>query len=361
MRKTAPFMLLCACLALSAGAQDADARLWGAGSDAAKVCAPCLDDYLIVPEWSPRCGSSRGVTAEEMRKKLATEYTLRDNGKSEKHASAPDDDEVRAADALRTLEPGDYGWLHTVEVVKVVGDNEMLVKNLTLVDAKSAEADLKAFTAKISDKAEQQLAAVKKDYGLRIDKLEADKKKWDAWRSYGKSVSEGKTSGNTQGDPVRAKIEEIAKQIKELERQEATAKSDLSNNKKEILDAAKERAQARRDADKVQKKFRKEFGQTFRLVGFSTAKLRAGDSYAGPKGNGLQLAVAWGGKTGEKVLASVDLLQKPVDAAGLKMLLAKRMVTPADFLAQMTAAKKGKNGDAAALAARRGMADLMRK
>ncbi len=45
-----------------------------------------------------------------------------------------------AANALPGLEPGDYGRLHSVEVVKVLGPTDLLVKNLWLYDLAQAPA-----------------------------------------------------------------------------------------------------------------------------------------------------------------------------------------------------------------------------
>ncbi len=360
--RTLTLPTLLACLALSRGARaaNADDRLWTAGSDAAKVCAPCLDDYLIVPEYRANCGSSRGVTLEALRKQLATEYTWPGKGKEERHTAPADEAEVRAADALRTVEPGDYGWLHSVEVVKVDGERDMLVKNLRLADAKTAKADLKKFSDNVTANWKKEQAAAKDVYGRQIDALEKQKKNLEAWRAFGKEQDKTNQAGGGQNDAAKVKIDELQAQIKKLEQQKSDALKQLASDKSALLKAAKQRDEARLDADRLQKKLRKEFSQTFRLTGFATAHVRAGDRFAGPKEDGLQVAVAWRDPAGTPVLADVELLQKPLDKPGLGALLAKRKTTPAEFAVQMTAARRGKTGEEAKQAAARAMAQWIR-
>lgn len=359
-----PALLACLCLSHAAGAQDDDAPHSGAAADAAKICAACLDDYLIVPAYQSRCGSSRGIPAEDVRKKLATEYAWRQGGKLERRTAPPDEEEVHAADALRSLDPGDYGWLHSVEVVKVLGARDLVVKDLWLADAKGAQADLRKFSEKLADGLERGQETVKKDYDARIAKLEKEKKSLAAWRNFGQN-SGGTSTGNSggsssQGDAIAIKTEELGAQIKELNKQKSAALKDLSSNKTELQKAAKERGQARHDADQLQKKHRRDFAQTCRLTGFATAGLHPGDRFAGPKGDGLQVAVAWKDAADGPVLAAADLLQKPLDQAGFNALLAKRHVKMADFLRQASAAKQGKSGDDAARAVREAMAQWIR-
>ncbi len=361
MRPIAATVLL-ACLALSCGARatEADDRLWAVGSNAAKVCAPCLDDYLIVPEYRADCGSSRGIPLDTLRKQLATEYTWPNNkGKEERHTAPADEAEVRAADALRTLDPGDYGWLHSVEVVKVNGEHDMLVTHLQLADAKMAKADLEKFSGNVTANAKKEQDAAKDAYDRQIDALEKQKKNLEAWRAFGKE--QGKNNQNAgKHDGATIKIDELESQIKQLEQREKDLLKQLSADKSALLKAAKKRMDARRDADSVQKKKRKELGQTFRLTGFATAHLRAGDRFAGPRKDGLQVAVAWRDKSGSLVLAPVELLKKPLDKPGLGALLAKRKTTPAEFTLQLKAAKRGKTGEAAKQAVARAMAQLIR-
>lgn len=349
---TPPVLLTALVLAAFARAEEVNDRRKTLDTDGIKVCAACLDDYLIVPRYQLNCGNSRGMTSGDIRKKYAMEYAWRQNGKMERRSAPPDEVEVHAANALPTLDPGDYGWLHSVEVVAVTGKNDMLVKNLWLADPKWEEADLKKLAAKLARAQE----VVKKEYGAKIQTIEKNKIAFENW-----SLSAPRSGDpSVQANAINNQREEFNAQIRELGRQRDAAIADLTPNKAELLKMTKLHGKAQLEAIQRQDILGKDLNQTFRLTGFSTAKVRPNDRFTGLNGDGLQVAVAWKDKSGERVLAAVSLLKTPLDQAGLRELLAKRKTSAEDFNQQMAAAKQGKIGPAAIQAAQQAMSRWVR-
>lgn len=87
---------------------------WAKAAHKASVCG---GDFVLAPAWSPEFPSSLTV--------------LRDMRRYDIPVPAAD---LPAARALPGLNPGDYGELHSVEVVKILGPADMVVKAPWLYD-----------------------------------------------------------------------------------------------------------------------------------------------------------------------------------------------------------------------------------
>lgn len=291
-------------------------------------CAAFEDDFLVVPDYSPQCESSRGLTRGEVESRLTL---VLDKDNDREITAGPE--EKRALDALPKLAPGQYGWIHSVEIVGILGPKDVLVKNIWLADADTAKAqkEYAANKKKILEEQEQQeeRAIAKKEA--------ADKSVIAAIRAQ---------PGNKHRETVEKSS--FKQNVRKSENELKQARANLKKNLAMVDDVAEAVFKARTQA--VAEQGRGEFAATCRLSGFPTAGLKIGDRWNGPAAApGMRVAVAWAdAKDNTLVLVPADML----GTAALKKelfldLLKKRGLTAADFITRMKEAEKRGHRDPA--------------
>ncbi len=292
-------------------------------------CAAFEDDFLVVPDYSPQCESSRGLTRGEVESRLTV---VLDKDKGQK--LAPGGEEKHALDALPKLAPGQYGWIYSVEVVEILGPRDMRVKSIWLADAGAAKAQKEYAAAKkqqLRDQEEQALRAIAKEEEGERAALASIK------AQPGKSRKENQQKAAYKPDLRKA----------ENERREVRAtferNKDLVDKVAESLFKHRLEAVARQGGEAG-------LGATCRLSGFPTAGLKIGDRWNGPAtAPGMHVAVAFADpKDNTLVLVPADLL----GTAALKKelfldLLKKRGLDAADLIAKMKAAQSAGSRDPA--------------
>jgi len=107
------------------------------------------DRFIIVPFYDRRMDSTANITIPQARQLLTREHREAMFGEgSLKHTRIirPPDAECEAlAMSLRAMAVGEYGYLRSVEIVEILGPNDMIVEEAKLIDAdaldKAEDAD----------------------------------------------------------------------------------------------------------------------------------------------------------------------------------------------------------------------------
>lgn len=101
----------------------------------ARYCGEFEGEFLVVPSYDRRTPSSRGLTIARATDELTETWRETINGISRNFMREPQREEVEAyATILPGVRTGTYGHLDSVEVVSILGPEEMLVTNLWLID-----------------------------------------------------------------------------------------------------------------------------------------------------------------------------------------------------------------------------------
>lgn len=140
------------------------------------------DGYFAVPSYDPDYPSSRGMTLDQaMQKHTVTESV--DRGpvtiNTRKVAAIPRPEAEAVAMALPWVAPGQYGYVRSVYIEKILGPEEMIVRDIELIDATELKKEIELRKKGMTDSIEQN--AVDRTYAERT-KL-ADKQKEIAFRS----------------------------------------------------------------------------------------------------------------------------------------------------------------------------------
>lgn len=107
----------------------------------ARYCAAFEGDFLVVPDYERRVPSSRGLTRSRANDELTVTWRETRGGLSQNRMREPEPEEVHAyAYLLPSVEVGTYGYLHSVEIVEILGPEEMLVREVWLVDRQALRA-----------------------------------------------------------------------------------------------------------------------------------------------------------------------------------------------------------------------------
>ena len=100
------------------------------------VLAAELDgSYVMVPNYNRRRESSRGINTSQAMAMLKEEREVKTGNLIRKQVKYPDRADAEAySKALPKMQVGEYGWVASAEVVKIIGRKEMIVKEVWLVD-----------------------------------------------------------------------------------------------------------------------------------------------------------------------------------------------------------------------------------
>lgn len=91
--------------------------------------------YGLIPGYDRRDESSLGLSVNEVLEENSEEYQVRSgNLVATRTKSPPREDAIAYVRALPDMHVGSYGWLASAEVVHVIDDNTMLIKDLWLID-----------------------------------------------------------------------------------------------------------------------------------------------------------------------------------------------------------------------------------
>ncbi|MEM9414488.1 MAG: hypothetical protein AAGA29_03290 [Planctomycetota bacterium] len=108
----------------------------------ARYCAEFDGDFVVVPDYERRLPSSRGLTRAQAVEELTVTWRETTGTFSQDRKREPQPEEARAyAYALPDTEVGTYGYLHSVEIVEILGPDEMLVKDLWLIDVEEVSQE----------------------------------------------------------------------------------------------------------------------------------------------------------------------------------------------------------------------------
>jgi len=109
-------------------------RYWKA---CAERCMKVEDGFGIVPRYDRRYPSSRGIrTFDFIRENKKTiRYRFGASMWKTESLTPPPEEAEAAAESLPKIEVGQYGKIHSAEIVEVVGPEEMIVEEVWLVDA----------------------------------------------------------------------------------------------------------------------------------------------------------------------------------------------------------------------------------
>ncbi|MBI1338152.1 MAG: hypothetical protein GC164_14505 [Phycisphaera sp.] len=99
--------------------------------------------YTCFPNYKRGTLNSSGQTQDEYKKSDTYVHTYPDaNGKDQSVTLTKPQEEIDAATrALPSFNPGDYGYLQSAKVAKVLDDQTMILKDIKLIDASKAYKD----------------------------------------------------------------------------------------------------------------------------------------------------------------------------------------------------------------------------
>ncbi len=150
-------------VALPAGAQDTRHGMDPATYDVwrknygrfARCVTQHQDAYVIVPHFDRRTPSSTGMTVPQAREELTRRVreSVGDGSLKVTRTISPPNAECEAlAMALPGLRMGQYGYLESVEVVEVLGPDDMLVQSAQLIDPTQLTRDRRADESALVDR-----------------------------------------------------------------------------------------------------------------------------------------------------------------------------------------------------------------
>lgn len=94
------------------------------------------DQYIVLPNYERRNDNSHGVSAREAEEALKISWTQDAGVLTETRSWTPPREEIEAyTKLLPSLKLGSFGYVHSVEVVEVLGPEQMLVTDLWILDA----------------------------------------------------------------------------------------------------------------------------------------------------------------------------------------------------------------------------------
>lgn len=93
------------------------------------------DGFAVIPEYDRRLQSSRNITTSQAMSQLKVEEEVTAGGLTRKRVKHPDRADAEAySRALPNLRVGSYGWVASAEIVKIIDRNQMIIKEVWLVD-----------------------------------------------------------------------------------------------------------------------------------------------------------------------------------------------------------------------------------
>jgi|GEM_PF-2290644 len=130
--------------------------------------------YAFLPKYDRRLESSRGISTSQAMERLKVEKEVKQGNLVRKRTAYPDRADAEAySRALPELKVGAYGWVASAEVVKIIGRQEMIVKEIWLVDRPKLRAAYEKDQAKMErETGEVNRELLKFNYGQRIKMMD---------------------------------------------------------------------------------------------------------------------------------------------------------------------------------------------
>jgi hypothetical protein len=98
--------------------------------------------FAVIPNYDRRHESSRGISTSQAMEMLKVEKEVRQGNLVRTRVAYPDRADAEAySKALPELTAGQYGWIASVEVVKIIDRKQMIVKDIWLVDRPTVRAE----------------------------------------------------------------------------------------------------------------------------------------------------------------------------------------------------------------------------
>lgn len=136
--------------------------------------------HVVIPEYDRRLESSRNLRPSEAMEQLKIEEEVITGNLTRKRVKYPDRADAEAfSRALPSLKVGQYGWVASAEVVKIIDQKQMIVKEIWLVDRpklRAAYEDDKAESAR-QNKGEPDKALLDFNYAERIKMLKQQERR----------------------------------------------------------------------------------------------------------------------------------------------------------------------------------------
>jgi hypothetical protein len=131
--------------------------------------------FVVIPGYNRRLESSRGINTSQAMEQLKVEKEVRTGNLVRKRVAYPDRADAEAySKALPELKVGQYGWVASAEVVKIIDRNQMIVKELWLVDRPKLGAQYEKDRAKSAreNNGEPNDELLRFNYAKRIEMME---------------------------------------------------------------------------------------------------------------------------------------------------------------------------------------------
>ncbi len=108
----------------------------------ARRCIKLRDAYYTCATYEPQFPSSRGITTVGLRQKTSREVTERKglNLTVKRNLVKPNEEIDLGAKALPEMAIGQYGFIHSAEVLDILGPDEMVIAGVRLVDPREVQA-----------------------------------------------------------------------------------------------------------------------------------------------------------------------------------------------------------------------------
>lgn len=204
----------------------------------ARYCGEIEGGFLVVPGYDRRIPSSRGLTLARATDELTETWRESTGGFSENRMRRPEPEEVKAyANILPDTRSGTYGYLDSVEIVKVLGPEEMLVTHLWLIDTEAVGAeydrDRRRARANGASDIDDQLDALYR-YRLELKERQDDEDAFEqTHRLVGydtRGLAEGQRWDGPDGEGVQVAVAHW--ELPEPEAEDAEAEEDDSRNRR---------------------------------------------------------------------------------------------------------------------------------
>lgn len=106
--------------------------------------------YAYFPSYDTRFESSINMTETQALEHLSVHYEERSGNLVSQRVRRPQRADAAALSrALPGLEVGNYGWIDSVEIVEIIDENQMLVRNVWLIDREELRRDYRADQAEM--------------------------------------------------------------------------------------------------------------------------------------------------------------------------------------------------------------------
>lgn len=115
----------------------------------AKSVAEIEGGFVVLPTYDRRHESSRNISTSQAMSQLKVEREERSGNLVRKRVAFPDRADAQAfSRALPELAIGEYGWVASAEIVKIIDREQMIVKELWLIDGQAVGTEYEKDEAK---------------------------------------------------------------------------------------------------------------------------------------------------------------------------------------------------------------------